>query len=86
MIFRDVIGLRLSIAVCWKTTSRYPGARIWQVGQGLSIDDEGYTYGMSGNSTFDGITAFGESFYQLKYTLRSGPTPASLKIVDWFMP
>jgi outer membrane protein assembly factor BamB len=82
----DVTGLRLTIAACWTTTSRYSGGGIWMAGQGPSMDSEGFIYFMIGNGAFDAITDFGESFCKLQYTPKTAVAPASLSIVDWWTP
>ncbi len=76
------------IAAAWTTGSgQYPGAGIWQAGQGLSVDAENMLHGMTGNGAFDPPSGnFGNSFFKLAYTPASGTTPASLKCVDWWSP
>ncbi|QBD77401.1 hypothetical protein EPA93_15940 [Ktedonosporobacter rubrisoli] len=53
-------------------------AGIWQAGQGLAVDPEGFLYFMTGNGTFrpDG-SALGDSIIKLN---------KDLKLVDWFTP
>jgi hypothetical protein len=87
----DVTGLvpsrRMTVAAAWCTTMRYSGGGIWQGGQGLTVDRDGFIYGMTGNGAFDGVTDFGESFFKLRYTPAGAVLrPARLEIVDWFSP
>jgi chitodextrinase len=54
---------------------------IWQSGQGLTADDKGNIYFMTGNGTFDknsGGTSYGESFVKL--------TTPGLTVADYFTP
>lgn len=62
------------------------GAGVWMAGQGAATDSQGNLYVTTGNGDFDGMTQWGESFLKLKYTPRSGATPASLKVVDHWTP
>ena len=79
---------RPAIAATWTTGSgRYPGAGVWQAGQGLSVDANGDLHGMTGNGGFDPQAGdFGNCFFKLKYTPRQGATPARLQCVDWWSP
>ena len=79
----DVTDKNMVIGASWTTTSKYSGGGVWMGGQGCSIDDQGYIYGMTGNGAFDGISDFGECFYKLKYTPTSPPT---LQIAQYFAP
>jgi hypothetical protein len=56
-----------SLVAIWTTGSgRYPGAGIWQAGQGLSVDANQNLHGMSGNGGFDPPTGnFGNCFFKL---------------------
>lgn len=75
-----------SIAAAWTTGGRHPGAGIWMAGEGLSMDDDGYIYGLTGNGGFDPPTDFGECFFKLQYTPATGSHDASLSCVDWWSP
>lgn len=68
------------------TTARNSGAGIWQGGQGLTVDQHGFIYAVTGNGGFDGITDFGESVIKVQYTPVSSKNKASLIVVDWFSP
>lgn len=82
----DVTDGVMSVAAAWTSTARYPGGGIWMAGGGLAMDDDGCVLGMTGNGGFDGVTDFGECFFKLKYTPRTGGVPARLECVDWFSP
>lgn len=66
------------------TTTRDKGG-IWQAGQGLTADDQGNLYFMTGNGTFDGaagapagqVTQFGNCCLKLS---------ADLRVLDYFAP
>ena len=93
----DVTGVNAAakgyptIAAAWTTTAKGSGGGVWMAGQGLSMDADGFIYGMNGNGDFDGVNDFCESFFKLRYTPRvaNGPQAgqyATLGIVDWFCP
>lgn len=77
-----------SIAATWATGSgKAPGAGIWMAGEGLSMDDAGYIYGMTGNGAFDPATGdYGECLFKLKYIPSVGLSLAALECVDWWAP
>jgi hypothetical protein len=77
-----------AIAATWTTGSgQYPGAGIWQAGQGLSVDEKQNLHGMTGNGGFDPPTGnFGNCFFRLVYTPPSNAAPAKLQCVDWWSP
>jgi hypothetical protein len=77
-----------AIAASWTTGSgQYPGAGIWQAGQGLSVDANQNLHGMTGNGGFDPPTGnFGNCFFRLAYTPASNAAPAKLQCVDWWSP
>lgn len=57
---------------------------IWQAGEGLSVDQDGFIYTITGNGTFsahEGGTDYGEAFLKLK----PGAGP-QLEVADWFTP
>ncbi len=54
---------------------------IWMSGGGLAGDANFNTYFATGNGTFDGVTAFGDSIVQL-----GPPGSGSLPMLDWFTP
>jgi hypothetical protein len=62
------------------------GAGVWMSGQGAAADAQGFLYVVTGNSDFDGVSQFGESFLKLKYTPPSENTTATLKVVDHWTP
>jgi uncharacterized protein (TIGR03437 family) len=66
---------QLSAVFC--TTPSASGAAVWQSGRGLAADPNGAVYAATGNGTYDGATAWGESVLRL--------TPA-LQAADWFTP
>jgi hypothetical protein len=51
---------------------------IWMAGAGPVLDVSGNLYYATGNGTFDGVTAFGESLVKL--------SPSSLGVLDFFAP
>jgi uncharacterized protein (TIGR03437 family) len=59
------------------TTPSAAGVAVWQSGRGLAADPNGEVYAATGNGTYDGATAWGESVLHL--------TPA-LEVADWFTP
>jgi hypothetical protein len=77
-----------ALAATWTTGSgQYPGAGIWQAGQGLSVDENQNLHGMTGNGGFDPPTGdFGNCFVRLAYTPASNAAPAKLQCVDWWSP
>lgn len=77
-----------AISATWTTGSgHFPGAGIWQAGQGLSVDEHQNLHGMTGNGGFDPPTGnFGNCFFRLSYTPPSGAAPAKLHCVDWWSP
>jgi hypothetical protein len=77
-----------AIAASWTTGSgQYPGAGIWQAGQGLSVDGNHNLHGLTGNGGFDPATGdFGNCFFRLAYTPASNAAPAKLQCVDWWSP
>jgi hypothetical protein len=59
---------------------------IWQSGQGLAVDANGYLYFATGNGTFNADTGgsdYGTSFVKLD---PSNVTNGRLPVVDWFTP
>jgi len=76
------------IAATWTTGSgQYPGAGIWQAGQGLSVDANQNLHGMTGNGGFDPPTGdFGNCFFRLAYTPAGNAAAAKLQCVDWWSP
>ena len=77
-----------TIAATWTTGSgKFPGAGIWQGGQGLSVDTSGALHGMTGNGGFDPPGGdFGNCFFKLAYTPAAAGAPATLRCVDWWSP
>ena len=77
-----------AVAATWTTGSgQYPGAGIWQAGQGLSVDENHNLHGMTGNGGFDPPTGnFGNCFFRLAYTPAGNAAPAKLQCVDWWSP
>lgn len=75
-----------AISATWVTGTKYPAAGIWMGGQGLSMDPDGFIYGMTGNGGFEPPTDFGECFFKLRYTPPSGSTSGALECVDWWSP
>jgi len=77
-----------TIAATWSTGSGfYPGAGIWQAGQGLSVDENQNLHGLTGNGGFDPPTGnFGNCFFRLAYSPSSNSAPAKLQCVDWWSP
>jgi hypothetical protein len=77
-----------AMAASWTTGSgQYPGAGIWQAGQGLSVDANQNLHGMAGNGGFDPPTGdFGNCFFRLAYTPARNGAPAKLQCVDWWSP
>lgn len=77
-----------SIAAMWCSgAGKYPSAGIWQAGQGLSVDADGYLHGMTGNGAFDPPNGyFGECFFKLAYLPALAGQAASIKCVDWWSP
>jgi len=73
------------IAATWVTGTKYPAAGIWMGGQGLSMDPDGFIYGMTGNGGFQPPTDFGECFFKLRYT-PPGSTAGKLECIDWWSP
>jgi hypothetical protein len=80
----------------WISTPSSFGGGLWQGGQGLSSDEAGNVYGMTGNGgfgadnagrvrDFEGDTDFAEAFIKLKYN-RSGNGVGTLSLADWFIP
>jgi hypothetical protein len=62
------------------------GAGIWMGGQGLTADDKGFLYAITGNGDFDGKTQWGESFVKIQYTPPLNGLTANLKVVDHWTP
>lgn len=59
---------------------------IWQSGQGLAVDTDGYLYFVTGNGTFNADTGgddYGTSFVKLD---PANVTNGRLPVVDWFTP
>jgi hypothetical protein len=54
---------------------------IWQSGDGVAADASGNLYFATGNGTYDGITAYGDSIVKL-----SGPSGGAFTVADWFTP
>ncbi|MFN7993305.1 MAG: hypothetical protein U0Q18_06875 [Bryobacteraceae bacterium] len=59
------------------TTPSDAGSSIWQGGRGLAADPNGEIYASTGNGSYDGTKAWGETVLHL--------TP-DLKVADWFTP
>jgi hypothetical protein len=74
------------IAATWVTGTKYPAAGIWMGGQGLSMDPDGFIYGMTGNGGFQPPTDFGECFFKLRYTPPMNFQPGKLECIDWWSP
>ncbi len=62
------------------------GAGVWMAGQGISADDKGQLYVLTGNGDFDGKGQWGESFLKLAYAPPSAGGAASLKVIDHWTP
>ncbi len=79
---------RPAITATWTTGSgQYPGAGIWQAGQGLSVDADNNLHGMTGNGAFDPLSGdFGNCFFKLAYTPSTIAAAASLHCIDWWSP
>jgi hypothetical protein len=54
-------------------------AGVWMSGAGLAGDASGNTYFATGNGTWDGITAFGDSIVKLQ-----APSGGAFSLADWF--
>lgn len=54
------------------------GGSIWQSGRGLTADDTGTLYFITGNGNYDGVTAYGETMVKM--------AGDSFKPVDWYTP
>ncbi len=70
------------VAVYNTTPTATPGfassrGGFWQSGEGLSADQSGNIYGVTGNGTFDGVTSFGDT------VMKFSP---NLMRLDWFTP
>lgn len=77
----DAATLR-QVAV-YNATRNGLGAGIWQSGTGLSADERGDVYAITGNGTFDATHSppdLGDSFLRLRLAGNS------LEVVDWFTP
>src|SRR5579871_392982 len=61
------------------TTPNDGGASIWQGGRGLAADSAGNLYVATGNGTWNGTDAFGESVLRIK-------TQGGLNVADYFTP
>lgn len=61
----------------FNTSPSAAGVSIWQGGRGVAADDEGNIYLATGNGTYDGTKAWGESVLRLS----PGGT-----VADWFTP
>jgi uncharacterized protein (TIGR03437 family) len=59
----------------FNTTPSAAGASIWQSGRGLAADPTGQIYAATGNGSYDGAQAWGETVLHL--------TP-TLSVADWF--
>ena len=79
---------RPAVAASWTTGSgQYPGAGIWQAGQGLSVDENNNLHGMTGNGGFDPPSGnFGNCFFRLAYSPAGNGNPAALRCTDWWSP
>jgi hypothetical protein len=67
------------------TPTGYEGA-IWQSGQGLSVDEGGYIYAVTGNGDYDvslGGSNYGDSMLKLSPPAAG---PGTLTVADWFTP
>ena len=80
----------------WISTPSSFGGGLWQGGQGLSADEAGNVYGMTGNGgygadnagktrDFEGDTDFAEAFIKLRYA-RAANGVGTLSLADWFIP
>ena len=58
----------------FNTTPNAAGAAVWQGGRGLAADSDGNIYFSTGNGSYDGTQAWGESVLRLNSTL---------SVVDW---
>lgn len=67
----------LSRAAVFCASPNTYGAGIWESGGAPAVDSSGNLYVSTGNDSYDGLTAFGES------VLRFSP---SLSLLDWFTP
>lgn len=68
-------------------TTMGEGAGIWEAGGGLSCDPLGnFCYAVTGNGDFDGVTQWGESFIQIKYTPPTAKTAAAIVIAKGWSP
>jgi hypothetical protein len=76
------------LSASWTTGSgHYPGAGIWQAGQGLSVDAQGCLHCMTGNGGFDPPTGnFGNCFLKLSYTPPTASAKANIRCLDWWSP
>jgi uncharacterized protein (TIGR03437 family) len=72
----NAVDLQQQIAI-FNTTPDDAGAAVWQGGRGLAADADGSVYATTGNGSYDGTKAWGES------VLRLTPT---LSVADWFTP
>ena len=79
----DVATNKLTAALAM---SQGLGAGVWMAGQGLSADNDGSIYGVSGNGSFNGTSDFGESIFKLAYQPPTGTTAASLRVISWWSP
>ncbi|HET7441236.1 MAG TPA: hypothetical protein VFJ47_08045 [Terriglobales bacterium] len=64
----------------WNDTPNGQDGGIWQSGGGLSADENGSVFGISGNGTAEGGPDFGDSFFRL--TLNS----SGISVADFFTP
>lgn len=55
------------------------GGGVWQAGQGLLTDAEGYLFAMTSNGTYDGVNDFSESF------IKVSDDGAQLRVVDHYV-
>ncbi len=83
----DIAQWRITAA--WCTAVRGSGGGIWMAGAGVSIDDDGSIYLMTGNGDFDAKTEWGECVIKLRYTPPLSAAPAvlgRLTVADWWSP
>ncbi|MEO7715792.1 MAG: PA14 domain-containing protein [Capsulimonas sp.] len=80
-----IMGYRasdLKQTTVWNTTPSGSMSSIWQAGEGLTTDDAGNIYCMTGNGAFDGKDNFGECVLKLS----ANPATGALSVLDYFAP
>lgn len=75
-----------SIAAVWCATVSGNGGGVWQAGQGLSMDADGYVYGMNGNGDFNGQDNLSECFFKLAYAPKTANAAAQLRSIGHWPP